>query len=73
MVLVWCASVNRMHKTVEKLGISEFNKKSQEMKQIQTGRFKRFNKSFELISGGDLETTVFDSDLTLGFGVLGLN
>jgi len=63
MVLVWCAAVNRMHKTVEKLGISEFNKKSQEMKKIETGRFKRFNKSYELVSVSDLEVTVFDNDL----------
>lgn len=63
MVLVWCAAVNRMHKTVEKLGIEEFNKKSKEMKVIQSGRFKRFNKSFDLVTSGDLEATVFDNDL----------
>lgn len=63
MVLVWCAAINRMHKTVEKLGIAEFSKKSQEMKKIDTGRFRRFKKSFELVSINDLETTVFDKDL----------
>jgi len=63
MILVWCAAVNRMHKTVEKLGIAEFNKKSQEMKKIHVGRFRRFNKSFELVSINDLEATVFDNDL----------
>lgn len=63
MVLVWCAAVNRMHKTVEKLGIAEFNKKSQEMKKIDTGRFKKYSKSFELVSVSDLESTVFDTDL----------
>lgn len=63
MVLVWCAAINRMHKTVEKLGIAEFNKKSQEMKKIETGRFKRYKKSFALASASDLESTVFDNDL----------
>jgi hypothetical protein len=63
MVLVWCAAINRMHKTVEKLGIAEFNKKSQEMKKITTGRFKKFNQSVEVVSLNDLEATVFDSNL----------
>lgn len=63
MVLVWCAAVNRMHKSIEKLGIAEFNKKSHEMKDIKNGRFKRFDKSFDLVSANDLEATVFDTDL----------
>lgn len=63
MVLVWCAAVNRMHKTIEKLGIAEFNKKSHEMKKIKSGRFKRFDKSFDLVSANDLEATVFDNDM----------
>jgi len=63
MVLVWCAAVNRMHKTIEKLGITEFNKKSHEMRNIKTGRFKRFDKSFDLVSSNDLEATVFDNDM----------
>jgi hypothetical protein len=63
MVLVWCAATNRMHKTVEKLGIAEFNKKSQEMKNIKTGRFKRFKASVEVVSLNDLEATVFDNNL----------
>jgi hypothetical protein len=63
MVLLWCAAINRMHKTVERLGIDEFNKKSQEMKKITTGRFKKFTASVEVVSLNDLEATVFDSNL----------
>jgi hypothetical protein len=63
LVLVWCAAVNRMQKTVEKLGIVEFNKKSHEMKKITTGRFKRFKQSYDLVSINDLEATVFDNNL----------
>jgi hypothetical protein len=63
MVLVWCAAVNKMHKTIEKLGIAEFNKKSHEMKKIKDGRFKKFNKSFDVVSLNDLEATVFDNDM----------
>jgi hypothetical protein len=63
MVLVWSAAVHRMHKVVEKLGFDEFNKKSQEMKVIHEGRFKRFNKSFYVHSLNELRATVFDTDL----------
>ena len=63
MVLVWSAAVYRMQKVVEKLGFDEFNKKSEEMKNIHSGRFKRFNKSFGVHSLSELRATVFDTDL----------
>jgi len=62
IVLGWSAAVHRMHKTVEKLGFDEFNKKSDEMRNIG-GRFKRWNKSFVVHSLSDLRDMVFDSDL----------
>lgn len=63
MVLVWSAAINRMQKVIEKLGLKEFNKKSKEMKNISDGRFKRFNKSFNIHSLSELRATVFDRDL----------
>jgi hypothetical protein len=63
VVLGWCAAVHRMHKTVERLGFDEFNKKSDEMNKITDGRFKRFKKSFTVHSLSELRATVFDSDL----------
>jgi len=63
VVLGWCAAVHRMHKTVERLGFEEFNKKSEEMNKIVDGRFKRFKKSFNVHSLSELRATVFDSDL----------
>jgi hypothetical protein len=63
MVIVWSAAINRMHKVVEKLGLMEFNKKSEEMKIICDGRFKRFRKSFNVHSLSELRATVFDTDL----------
>jgi hypothetical protein len=63
MVLLWCAAINRIHKKVEALGVEEFNKKSKAMKSITTGRFRRFSKSFDVVSIDDLEATVFDNDL----------
>lgn len=63
MVLVWSAAVHRMQKVVEKLGFSRFNKKSKEMKSKCGGRFKRFQKSFDVNSLSELRATVFDTDL----------
>jgi len=63
MVLVWCAAVYRLQKVVEKTGFDEFNKKSEEMKAIKEGRFKRFGKSFNIHSLSELRATVFDTDL----------
>jgi hypothetical protein len=62
-VLAWSAAVHRMHKAIEKLGFSEFNKKSEEMKNTGQGRFKRFRKSFSAHSLSELRATVFDNDL----------
>jgi len=63
IVLAWSAAVHRMHKVIEKLGFDEFNKKTKEMKNIKEGRFKRFNKSFNVSSLSELRATVFDNDL----------
>ena len=63
IVLGWSAAIHRLHKTVEKLGFDEFNKKSEEMKILAEGRFKRFNKSFHVQSLSDLSATIFDNDL----------
>ncbi len=63
VVLGWSAAIHRLHKTVEKLGFDEFNKKSEEMKNITEGRFKRFKKSFHVQSLSDLSATIFDNDL----------
>ena len=63
IVLAWCATVNRMHRVIEKLGFDEFNKKSNEMKILQEGRFKRFSKSFKVNSISEIRSTVFDNDL----------
>lgn len=63
VILAWSAAVHRMHKVVERLGFEEFNKKSEEMKKLTEGRFKRFNKSFHVQSLSDLSATVFDNDL----------
>lgn len=61
VVLGWSAAVHRMHKTIEKLGFDEFNKKCDEAKAAG-GRFKRFNKPPPVHSVSDLRI-VFDKEL----------
>jgi hypothetical protein len=63
VVLGWSAAVHRMHKAIEKFGFNEFSKKTEEMKNISEGRFKRFKKSFSVQSLSEFEVTVFDNDM----------
>ena len=63
VMLGWCTAIYRMQKAIEKLGFDEFNKKSQEMKNKTTGRYKRFNKVFEVSTLNELRSTVFDKDM----------
>jgi hypothetical protein len=62
-ILGWCAAVNRMHDSIEYFGLNKFNLKSQEMKNISQGRYKRFNKSFDVKTRNELASNVFDNDL----------
>ncbi len=62
-VLGWAATVNRLHKTVEKMGFNTFNQKSREMNDIDEGRYKRFKKTFHVVNMAELQATVFDNDL----------
>ena len=63
VVLGWSAAIHRIHKTIERLGLDEFNTKSQEMRSIDSGRYKRFNKVFSIHNFSELQITVFDNDL----------
>lgn len=63
VIMGWCAAIDRLHRKVESLGFDQFNQKSQEMKKKTTGRYKRFNKSFEISSIHELRASVFDTDL----------
>lgn len=62
VVLGWSAAIWRFQKTIEKLGFEEFNKKSEEMKKITSGRYKWFKKSVNVTNMAELQT-VFDSQL----------
>jgi len=62
VILGWSAAIARIHKVIEKIGFDEFNRKSLEMKNKTTGRYRRFTKSFDIGSKSELQT-VFDTDL----------
>ena len=62
IVLGWSAAIWRLQKTIEKLGFEEFSKKSEEMKNKTTGRYKWFKKSVDVSNMAELQT-VFDTQL----------
>jgi hypothetical protein len=72
IVMAWNATIHRIHKKIENLGFNEFNKKTVEMKKIKEGRFKRFNKSFNVHSLSELRASVFDADILWVLEFLGL-
>jgi hypothetical protein len=61
-VLGWCATIDRIHRVVEKIGFNKFNTVSQQMAAAQSGRFKRFNKPQNISSIGELRE-VFDTEV----------
>lgn len=63
IILGWCAAINRLHLYVEAIGFAKFNQATVQMSNIQTGRYKRFNKKFDIQNLSDLRMSVFDGDL----------
>jgi len=63
VILGWCAAIDRMQRKIERLGFEEFNMKSIEMSNKTSGRYKRFNKKFEISTLNELRSVVFDRDL----------
>jgi hypothetical protein len=61
-VLGWCATIDRIHRVIEKIGFNKFNTVSQQMAASQSGRFKRFRKSQSITSLSELRE-VFDTDI----------
>lgn len=62
VVLMWCATIDRIHKVIELVGFDQFNQTSEYMKEQTSGRYKRFNKSQNVHSISELRM-VFDSDV----------
>jgi hypothetical protein len=62
VVLGWCAAIYQIQKKIEQLGFTKFNITSTQMASSQSGRFKKYNKSFTILSPDDLKE-VFDNDI----------
>lgn len=72
IVLGWCAAVDRLQKKVLAVGLDRFNNASAQMAAMTSGRYKRFNKKFEIHNLSDLRMSVFDSDLLWVLEFLGV-
>jgi hypothetical protein len=60
VVLGWCAAIDRIHRTVEKVGFPKFNIASSTMASQATGRFKKFNAVQNISSMNEIRE-VFDT------------
>jgi len=64
LVLAWCAVMDRIHRKIEQAGFDQFNRACASMKGKSRGRFKRFNKTFDLSTLNELQD-VPDNDVIL--------
>lgn len=75
VVMGWCATIDRIHRCIEKIGLPKFNVTSAQMASQKKGRFKRFNSPQNLNSLSELRE-VFD-DIVLwiieGIGMIDSN
>jgi len=62
IVMGWCAAVDRMQRRVILTGLQSFNDASRKVKAQTSGKYKRWNKEFNVTTIGELQT-VFDPDL----------
>lgn len=62
IVMGWCALVDKMQKKVLSLGLHKFNQASSSLKAQTSGKFKHWNKEFNITTPGELQA-VFDTDL----------
>jgi hypothetical protein len=62
IVMGWCAAVDRIQRKIQSLGLDKFSQASGAMKGQTSGRFKRWNKEFNVSTLNELQE-VFDADL----------
>lgn len=62
IVLGWCAAIDRLQRKILALGLTAFNASSAMTKAQTSGKFKRWNKEFNVTTLSELQT-VFDTDL----------
>jgi hypothetical protein len=71
IVMGWCAAVDRMQRKIQTVGFAKFNSASQTVKSQTSGKFKNWNKSFNITTLGELQA-IFDADLIVVLEGLGL-
>jgi len=59
-ILGWCATIDRIHRRIENIGLSKFNVTSVQMAGQKKGRFKRFSSPQSVTSLSELRE-VFDT------------
>lgn len=64
VVMGWCAAIDRIQRKIMILGFDKFNKASSSIKSQTSGKFKRWNKEFNITTLSELQT-VFDTDLVV--------
>jgi hypothetical protein len=62
IVLGWCATIDKMQRKIQLVGLTAFNAASSVLKAQTSGKFKRWNKEFSVSTLSELQT-VFDTDL----------
>lgn len=70
-VMGWCAAVDRMRRKIQQVGFQTFNQATLTMRNSTAGRFRRFNKSYNISSLSELQE-VFDTDLLLILECMGI-
>ncbi|HSY00757.1 MAG TPA: hypothetical protein VK819_01315 [Acidobacteriaceae bacterium] len=71
IVMGWCAVVDKFQKKIAEVGFDKFNTTSRALKAQTSGKYRRWNKEFNVSTHAELQT-VFDSDLVVVLEGMGL-
>ena len=71
IVMGWCAAIDQLQRCIVKKGFDAFNRTSTAVKNQTSGKYKRWNKAFNITSEAELQA-VFDSDLVVVLENMGL-
>ena len=71
IVMGWCAAIDKIQRKVMQLGFHNFNATSLAVKNQTSGKYKRWNKEFNITTQAELQA-VFDTDLIIVVENMGL-
>jgi hypothetical protein len=71
IVMGWCAAIDRIQRKILLIGLQKFNATSVAVKGQTSGKFKRWNKEFNVTTQGELQE-IFDTDLIVIVENMGL-